>query len=81
MAEVMDELLKILSTEDFGVNAENVDPTETLDEIGVDSIAVVELIDIVESVYKIKIEDDEFKVKSTTLAQVVATINERVQAA
>ncbi|MEU6647170.1 acyl carrier protein [Saccharomonospora sp. NPDC046836] len=72
MNKISDELFKILQ-DDFDVPREQIEAEKTLDDIGVDSVATIELIDIVQERFGIVVADDEITNKAT-VAWLVNTI-------
>lgn len=72
MPDVLSELVTIL-TESFDVLAEDIEPDRTLDDLGVDSVATIELVDILQEKFGIKIAEDELTNKNT-VEQVSSTL-------
>lgn len=72
MSDVPSELATIL-TESFDVLAEDIAPDRTLDDLGVDSVATIELVDILQEKFGIKIAEDELTNKNT-VEQVSSTV-------
>ncbi|MFF5992671.1 acyl carrier protein [Prauserella flavalba] len=61
----------------FDVLADDIAPETTLDDLGVDSVATIELVDILQQAFGIKIADEELTNKNT-VNQVVETITAKV---
>lgn len=67
------EALTEILTGSFDVPAEDIAPDKTLDELGVDSVARVELADIAHEEFGVAIPDDELT-GDTTVEQCLKTI-------
>ena len=65
--------LAVLLSQNFDVVAGNIAPEATLDDLGVDSVAAIELIDILQEEFHIKIGDEELTNKDT-IEQVISTV-------
>jgi acyl carrier protein len=76
MSDVSGYLAAIL-TENFDVVANDIGSDMTLDDLGVDSVATIELIDILQEKFGITITDEELTNKST-VEQVVGTLTTKV---
>lgn len=76
MSDISGYLATIL-TENFDVVANDIGSAMTLDDLGVDSVATIELIDILQEKFGITIDDEELTNKST-VEQVVSTVNTKV---
>jgi acyl carrier protein len=76
MSDVSGYLAAIL-TQNFDVVANEIGSGTTLDDLGVDSVATIELIDILQEKYGITIDDEELTNKST-VEQVVSTVTTKV---
>lgn len=61
----------------FDVVAEEIPADATLDDLGVDSVAAIELVDILKEEFKVSIDDDELTNKNT-VGQVVDTVSEKI---
>ena len=72
MSEVSRYLAVVLS-KNFDVVAEDIAPESTLDDLGVDSVATIELVDILQEDFRIKIADEELTNKNT-VEQVISTV-------
>jgi len=72
MFDVSRYLATVLS-ENFDVVAKDIAPDMTLDDLGVDSVATIELIDILQEKFGITIADEELTNKNT-VEQVVGTV-------
>lgn len=72
MSDVPEELAHIL-TENFEVVADDLELDSTLDDLGVDSVATIELIDILQEKYGIKISEEELSNKNT-IGQLISTV-------
>ena len=68
------EILRGMIAEKFEVNPEAVKPEATLETLGLDSLAVFDLIFDIESKFDIKVENDQVKI--TTVADVIALIEQ-----
>lgn len=78
----MSDVLRYLSTvlsQNLDVVAEEIAPQATLDDLGVDSVATIELVDILQEEYGIKIADEELTNKNT-VEQVIETVTAKVKA-
>jgi acyl carrier protein len=75
---VSGELVNIL-TENFEVVAADISPDRTLDDLDVDSVSFVELVDILQEKYEIKIGDDELTNKNT-VQEVIGVVTVKVGA-
>lgn len=64
MSDALDILTTML-TETFDVDRNHITPAVTLDDLGVDSVATVELVDIAQETYRITIGEDEIASQST----------------
>lgn len=71
--------LAAILTENFDVVANDIGSDMTLDDLGVDSVATIELIDILQEKFRITIADEELTNKST-VEQVVGTLVAKVGA-
>lgn len=71
--------LTVLLSQNFDVVAEDIAPESTLDDLGVDSVATIELIDILQEEFRIKIADDELTNKNT-VEQVIGTVTAKAGA-
>jgi acyl carrier protein len=78
MSEISSYLSAVLK-ENFDVVAEDIAPDKTLDDLGVDSVATIELVDILQEAFRIKIGDEELTNKKT-VEQVISTIRAKVGA-
>jgi acyl carrier protein len=76
MFDVSCYLATVLS-ENFDVVAKDIGPDMTLDDLGVDSVATIELIDILQEKFGITIADEELTNKNT-VEQVVGTVATKV---
>jgi acyl carrier protein len=76
MSDVLRYLSVVLS-ENFEVVAEDIAPDVTLDDLGVDSVATIELVDILQDEFRIKIADEELTNKNT-VEQVLETVTAKV---
>jgi acyl carrier protein len=65
--------LSVVLKENFDVIAEDIAPGKILDDLGVDSVATIELVDILQEEFCIKIGDEELTNKNT-VEQVVSTV-------
>jgi acyl carrier protein len=72
VAEYLDALLR----DNFDVS-EQVEPHATLEELGVDSVAAIELIDILQEKFSIRIGDEELTT-AHTVEHVVNTVRTKV---
>lgn len=72
MSDVPEELAHIL-TENFEVVADDLALDRTLDDLGVDSVATIELIDILQEKFGIKISEEELSNKNT-VGQLISTV-------
>lgn len=61
----------------FDVAAEEIPADATLDDLGVDSVAAIELVDILKEEFKVAIDDDELTNKNT-VGQVVDTVSGKI---
>lgn len=71
-----DELTSIL-VDNIGLAEENLRPDATLDEAGMDSLALVELSLVLENRYGVLISDDEL-IESATIADIANLVAQRV---
>ncbi|TNC22069.1 MULTISPECIES: acyl carrier protein [Amycolatopsis] len=69
--------LSVVLSENFEVVAEDIAPETTLDDLGVDSVATIELVDILQEKFGIKIADEELTNKNT-VEQVIDTVTAKV---
>lgn len=76
MSDVSSDLATILC-ESFDVRAEDIAPDLTLDDLGVDSVAAIELVDILKEKFGIVIDDEELTNKNT-FEQVIGTVTAKV---
>jgi acyl carrier protein len=76
MSDVSRHLVTIL-TENFDVVANDIGADMTLDDLGVDSVATIELIDILQEKFGITIADEELTNKNT-VEQVAVTVATKV---
>ena len=67
------ERLKQLFIAKFDFNIEELKPTATLEDLGLDSLDMVEFMFDIENEFKIKIPDQEFKV--TTIQEIVDAVD------
>ncbi|PRX51465.1 acyl carrier protein [Prauserella shujinwangii] len=72
VSDVSGELTEILTT-NFDVDSADIDPERTLDELGVDSVATIELVDILKERFGIAVDEDELTNKST-VGQVISAV-------
>lgn len=72
MSDVPEELAHIL-TENFEVVGDDLELDRTLDDLGVDSVATIELIDILQERFGIKISEEELSNKNT-IGQLISTV-------
>jgi acyl carrier protein len=77
MSDVSCYIDTVLS-ENFDVVANDIAPDMTLDDLGVDSVATIELIDILQEKFGITIADEELTNKNT-VEQVVGTVATKVR--
>jgi acyl carrier protein len=76
MAEVIDKVKEII-VEQLGVNLEEVKPEAAfIDDLGADSLDVVELVMALEEEFGLEIPDEEAE-RITTVAEVVSYIEEK----
>lgn len=68
------ETLRGMIVEKFEVSADEVQPEATLETLGLDSLAVFDLIFDIESKFGIKVENDQVKI--TTVSDVVHLIDQ-----
>lgn len=70
--DVFDKLREIIS-QSTDVNEENISPETTLDELGLDSIDLVDLIMTVEDAFSVSVPDEEFEnIKSVSdIAEII----------
>lgn len=76
----MPDISLYLSTvlrQSFDVSADHIPAEATLDDLGVDSVATIELVDILKEEFGVSIEDDELT-NQNTVAQVISTVSEKV---
>lgn len=78
MSDISSYLSAVLE-ENFDVIAEDLAPDKTLDDLGVDSVATIELVDILQEKFGIKIADEELTNKNT-VDQVVSTLRAKAGA-
>ncbi|MFC4564523.1 acyl carrier protein [Nocardiopsis mangrovi] len=78
MPDVSAEISTILA-DDFDVPAGEITPENTLQELGVDSVAAVELADVLQERLGITIGDEDLSTRST-IAQVIDVVTERAGA-
>lgn len=64
MSDVSIELINLLIGS-FDVLADDISSDRTLDDLGVDSVATIELVDILQERFGIKIAEDELTNKNT----------------
>lgn len=76
MSDVLRYLSAVLS-QNFDVVAEEIALESTLDDLGVDSVATIELVDILQDEFGIKITDEELTNKDT-VEQVIETVTAKV---
>jgi acyl carrier protein len=76
MSDVSHRLAAIL-TDNFDVVANEIGSDMTLDELGVDSVATIELVDILQEKFGITIAEEEVTNKNT-VEQVVSTVATKV---
>lgn len=76
MSDVFSDLATIL-TENFEVDGKDIESQVTLDDLGVDSVAAIELVDMLQQKYGIKVSDDEVT-KRNTVEQVVGTVTAKI---
>jgi acyl carrier protein len=77
MAEVIDKVKEII-VEQLGVNQEEVKPEAAfIDDLGADSLDVVELVMALEEEFGLEIPDEEAE-RITTVSEVVSYIEERI---
>ncbi|MDQ1633193.1 MAG: hypothetical protein QOJ32_2 [Frankiaceae bacterium] len=69
----LDDLTELLTTKVGWTNPGSVDPTATLTEVGLDSLAVLELQCVLEDGYATLLPEDELF--DASLADVVASVN------
>lgn len=69
------EHLELTLTKSFDVDAAQLSPKATLDELGLDSIAIVELIDIMAADLGLRLEDDALR-PAMTLDEVVMVLQQ-----
>jgi acyl carrier protein len=70
------ERVKRLFVNKFDFNIEKLQPTTTLEELGLDSLDKVELMFDIEDEFKIRIPDEEYqKLKVTTIQEVADAID------
>jgi len=67
------ERLKRLFIAKFEFNVEELKPTTTLEELGLDSLDMIEFMFDIENEFKIKIPDQEFKV--TSIQEIVDAVD------
>lgn len=72
MSDVSSYLSSVLS-QNFDVVADDISPDRTLDELGVDSVSTIELVDILQEEFDIRISDEELTNKHT-VQQVIDTV-------
>lgn len=77
MSDVSCYLAAVLS-DNFDVVANDIEPDRTLDDLGVDSVATIELVDILQEKFGITIADEELTNKNT-VEQVVGTVATKVR--
>jgi acyl carrier protein len=77
MSDVSCYISAVLS-ENFDVVANDIAPDMTLDDLGVDSVATIELVDILQEKFGITIADEELTNKNT-VEQVVGTVATKVR--
>lgn len=75
---VIDELVNILA-EDFDVPSGEISPDRALADLDMDSVSFVELVDILQEKFDIKIGDDELTNKNT-VQEVVGVVTTKVGA-
>ena len=68
------EILRDMIVDKFEVSPEAVQPDATLESLGLDSLAVFDLIFDIESKFDIKVENDQVKI--TTVGDVIALIDQ-----
>ena len=73
IAQYLDTVLR----RNFDVAGDAIDPGATLDDLGVDSVAAIELIDILQEEFGISIGDEEVTIGST-VGHVVDTVRTKV---
>ena len=78
MSKVSVELSDILVSS-FDIPTGEIEPGKVLDDLGVDSVAVVELTDLLQEKFNIMIGEDELTNKNT-VAQVISTVTTKVGA-
>ncbi|MFC3995064.1 acyl carrier protein [Nocardiopsis sediminis] len=78
MPDVFAEISRAL-TEEFDVPADEIGPENTLQDLGVDSVAAVELADILQERLGITIGDDDLTTQNT-VAEVIGVVAERAGA-
>lgn len=76
-SDVDSRLAKIL-TEKFDVPAGEISPSRTLEALDVDSVSLVELLDILQEEFEIKFAEDELT-NENTVEQVVAAVTAKVR--
>ena len=73
-----DELKSILIN-DIGLPEKNIRPEATLEEAGMDSLAMVELSLVLEKRYHVELSDDEV-IDTATVAEITELVAQRVSA-
>lgn len=72
MSEMLVEITRVLSS-DFDVPAGEIGPDSSLGDLGIDSVAAVELADVLRERYGIAIGDEELTADNT-VAQVIELV-------
>ena len=70
------EQLQEILTQEMQVRPEMLKPGATMDDLGLDSLAVLELLMIIEDAFEISIDDEEAS-KLTTIGQLADLINQK----
>lgn len=78
MSDVSRYLSDVL-IQNFDVVENDIAPERTLDDLGVDSVATIELVDMIQEEFGIKISEEELSNKDT-VGQVISTVTAKVGA-
>ncbi|MFR9727854.1 acyl carrier protein [Saccharopolyspora sp. MS10] len=74
------EKLKAILNNHFDIPAGEIDATQNLDDAGLDSVAAVELADIIREELGVTLGEDELLVEETTLEQLQQLVAAKLEA-
>jgi len=77
MPETTEEKVKRLIAEQLMIDTSEITPSATLEDLGADSLDVVEIVMVLEEQFNIEISDDDAE-KLTTLPLVVEYVGKRI---